>query len=250
MSVVSVRQPSVLGTVAHELRGPLSALQITSELLDRDYDVLEPQQVKTMISSIHRRALWLRGLMENLLTSASISDGRLQVVKRPTDLRTVVQDVRPVVEPLLARTQQRLRIRSRSALPLVVGDERRLAQVLINLVTNASKYSGIKTTIDLTIGVRAGQVRVTVADRGPGIAAEQAKRVFEPYYRGGRTDGDGVGIGLSVVHSIIEAHGGRVGVKNRAAGGACFWFELAALESLTSSPSGNSETHDDERRIG
>lgn len=250
MSVVSVRQPSVLGTVAHELRGPLSALQITSELLDRDFDVLEPQQVKVMISSIHRRALWLRGLMENLLTSASINDGRLQVARRPTDLRSVIEDVRPVVEPLLARTQQRLRVRGRASLPLVDGDERRLAQVLINLVTNASKYSGIKTTIDLSVGLRSGKVRVTVADRGPGIAPELAERLFEPYYRAGRTDGDGMGIGLSVVRSIIEAHGGSVGVKNRASGGACFWFELTALEPAVSSVPSENEMHDYERRIG
>ena len=250
MSVVSVRQSSVLGTVAHELRGPLSALQMTSELLDRDFDVLESQQVKVMISSIHRRALWLRGLMENLLTSASINDGQLQVVRRPTNIRNVVEDIRPVVEPLLARTQQRLRIRSSPQLPLVAGDERRLGQVLINLITNASKYSGIKTTIDLTIGVRSGKVRVTVADRGPGIPADMASRLFEPYYRAGRTDGDGMGIGLSVVRSIIEAHDGRVGVKKRAAGGSCFWFELAPLEGVVTSESSENETHDYERRIG
>jgi signal transduction histidine kinase len=77
-----------------------------------------------------------------------------------------------------------------------------------------------------------------------------ASRLFEPYYRAGRTDGDGMGIGLSVVRSIIEAHDGRVGVKNRAAGGSCFWFELAPLEGVVTSESSENETHDYERRIG
>jgi K+-sensing histidine kinase KdpD len=250
MTVVSVSQPSILGTIAHELRGPLNALQMTSELLDRDLETLEPQQVKAMVASMHRRALWLRELMENLLASASATDGRLQVTRRVMDIRSVLDDVRPVVDPLLARKQQRLRVRSRTALPFVAADARRLAQVLINLITNACKYSGINTTIDLNMTVRAGQVRVTVADQGPGIAAEFSRRIFEPYERAGRTDSDGIGIGLSVVRSIIEAHGGRVGVKKRAAGGACFWFELAPVEGLSASLSGDIKLFEYERRLG
>lgn len=247
MSVVSVEQPNVLATIAHELRNPLSALQTTSELLDRDLELLDQAQVRSMVSSIHRRALWLRGLMENLLTAATVRDGHLQVVRRPIDLRTVVDDARPIVEPLLARKQQQLRVRARAALPIVIGDERRIAQVLINLVTNASTYAGINTRIDLTLTARGGAVRVVVGDRGPGIAADVAARLFEPYFRAGRTDGDGIGIGLSVVRSIVEAHGGRVGVKNRAGGGASFWFEIPAIAASALATSG---VADYERSVG
>lgn len=249
MSVVSVHQPSVLATIAHELRNPLSALQTTSELLDRDLDSLDQAQVRSMVSSIHRRALWLRGLMENLLTTATIRDGRFQIVRRPTDLRAVVDEARPIVEPLLARKQQRLRVRSRATLPLIAGDERRLAQVLINLVTNASKYSGINTPIDVTLSVRRGAVQAVVSDRGPGISADVLAGLFEPYYRAGRSDGDGIGIGLSVVRSIVEAHGGQVGVKNRAGGGASFWFQIAAITTAASAAS-SENGGEYERRLG
>jgi signal transduction histidine kinase len=79
-----------------------------------------------------------------------------------------------------------------------------------------------------------GAVRVAVGDRGPGVAPEQAERLFEPYYRSPATAGsgkDGVGLGLSIVKSIVEAHGGAVGVESRRGGGARFWFSVPAVSS-------------------
>jgi two-component system sensor histidine kinase KdpD len=248
MSALFVQRASDLSTIAHEMRTPLSALQTTSELLDRDFEELEQQQMRSMVSSIHRGVVWLRGLMENLLTAASVQDGRFEIHRRPIDLRDVVAEVRHLSRPLLARKQQQVRVRSARSLPRVAADERRLAQVVLNLVTNASKYSGIGTRIDVTISTRSGKVRVTVADRGPGIPAGSAARIFEPYERGGRTDGDGVGIGLSVVRSILEAHGGTVGVKNRRAGGSVFWFELSALAGFPLTQ--GSDFMANERRVG
>jgi two-component system sensor histidine kinase KdpD len=221
----------VIATVAHELRGPLSALETASELLDRDFDLLDAQQVKVMVSSIHRRALWLRGLMENLLCAATADDGRLQIHARPVELRGLIEDARLLMDPLLKRKAQQLRMRTRPMLPFVGGDGHKLSQVMLNLLSNASKYSGDGTTIEVGVTMRSGLVRVTVADRGPGVASEHAAHLFEAYDRAGRTDGDGLGIGLSVVRSIIEAHGGRVGYADRAGGGAIFWFELAPMET-------------------
>jgi signal transduction histidine kinase len=86
--------------------------------------------------------------------------------------------------------------------------------------------------------VRNGGIRVSVADRGPGIAAEQAQRLFEAYYRSPSTANsgkDGVGLGLSIVKSIVEAHAGRVGVESRKGGGARFWFELPTVGAAPAS---------------
>jgi K+-sensing histidine kinase KdpD len=207
----------------------LSALETASEVLDRDFDLLDQQQVRVMVSSIHRRALWLRGLMENLLCAATIGDGQLQVHLRPVSLREVVDEGAQLVEPLLKRKGQRLRVSSRPTLPLVAADPQRLTQVLLNLISNASKYSGGETLIELTLTLREGRVRVAVCDRGSGVPRAKSAQLFEPYYRAGRTDGDGIGIGLSVVRSIVEAHNGHVGFANRRGGGAMFWFDLPAM---------------------
>jgi signal transduction histidine kinase len=123
-------------------------------------------------------------------------------------------------------------VRFASRLPEVLADSRRLGQVLINLILNASKFGEEKTPIDVTISVRGGGVHVAVSDRGPGVSSDQADRLFEPYYRApasAASGKDGVGLGLSIVKSIVEAHGGRVGVENRRGGGARFWFFIPTV---------------------
>jgi signal transduction histidine kinase len=225
---------TVLATVAHELRGPLTALATSSELLAEDFLNLDPAQVQGMLAGIHRRTIWLQGLVENLLSAAAIREGRLQLYRQSLTLSDVLADVQAVVEPLLAQRSQRLRIRLSGPVPEVLADSRRLGQVLVNLILNASKFGPPSSDIEINVSRKGPAVRVTVADRGPGVPPEQAARLFEPYYRAPATAGsgkDGVGLGLSIVKSIIEAHAGRVGVESRRGGGARFWFELPVVST-------------------
>ena len=222
-------EKTLLATVAHELRGPITALVTSTELLDRDFDLLDQRQVRVMISAIHRRTVWLRGLMENLLYAATLGDGKLVLQRRPLQIGELIAEMESVVRPLLDRKDQRLRVMAPRTLPIVWLDSRRVAQVFINLISNASKFSGNGTAIDVTATTRGGRVRVTVADQGPGVSPKDAERLFSAFYRGTaakRTGADGLGIGLAVVKSIVEAHGGTVGVTNRRTGGAAFWIAL------------------------
>ena len=122
---------TVLATVAHELRGPLMALATSSELLAEDYLHLDPDQVKNMLGAMHRRTLWLQGLVENLLCAATIREGRLQLYRQSLSLCDLLEDVQAVVGPILAQRGQRLRVRCANRLPEVLADSRRLGQVLI-----------------------------------------------------------------------------------------------------------------------
>src|SRR5229473_1486287 len=145
---------TVMATIAHELRGPLTALATSSELLAEDFLHLDPEQIKSMLGAMHRRTVWLQGLVENLLCAATIREGRLNLYRQSLSLRDVLTDVDIVVGPLLAQRGQRLRIRMASRLPEVLADSRRLGQVLINLILNASKFGVPNTSIDVTISVR------------------------------------------------------------------------------------------------
>jgi signal transduction histidine kinase len=216
----------VIATVAHELRGPMSALATASELLERDLDGLNGEQVRRMVSAMHRRVLWMNQLVDNLLCNAAADDGRLTIHPQPLDLRAAVDEIQSAVGPMLARRGQRLAVVADRALPLVAGDPHRVGQVLLNLISNAHKYADANTTIDTTLSLRAAFVRVSVSDEGPGIPPGSSDRVFRAYDRAGRTGGEGLGIGLSVVRSIVEAHGGHVGVTSRRPRGSTFWFEL------------------------
>ena len=182
-SPLPAHELSVLATVAHELRGPLTAMAQSSELLAEDFLNLDPEQIKSMLGALHRRTLWLQGLVENLLCAATIREGRLQLYRQSLSLSDLLADVEAVVGQLLSQRQQRLRVRMSQRLPEVLADSRRLGQVLINLILNASKFGIANSPIDVTISSRNGTVRVSVADRGPGVSIDQADRLFEPYYR-------------------------------------------------------------------
>src|SRR5258708_23675640 len=199
---------TVMATIAHELRGPLTALATSSELLAEDFLHLDPEQVKTMLGAMHRRTLWLQGLVENLLCAATIREGRLQLYRQSLSLVDLLEDVDAVVGPLLAQRGQRLRVRFGHAVPEVIGDSRRLSQVLVNLILNASKFGAANSPIDLTIVTHGDEVRLSVGDRGPGVSAEHMHRLFEPYYRDPASSGsgkDGGGLGPSLVQSIAHA---------------------------------------------
>jgi signal transduction histidine kinase len=222
----------VLAAVAHELRTSLTALATSSELLAEDLETLDPSEIRGMVAAIRRGAVWIQALVENLLCAAAIREGRFRVQPRPIDLLDVVEDIVPIVGPLLAQRGQRLRSSQRGALPHVAADARRVGQVLVNLISNAAKFSAPGTPIDIGLTGRAGWLRVSVSDCGPGLPPGGRARLFEPFERGEaaeRGGPEGVGLGLAIVASIVEAHSGRVGAENRPGGGARFWFELPVV---------------------
>lgn len=225
-----VGELKLLSIIAHELRAPLASLTTSAGLLLEDFDVVEREQLRRMIATIHRGSLWLQNLVDNLLNAAAISSGRLRLKREVIDLADVVLEITPVVEPILTLKGQSLYLAANPGAGLVLADPRRIGQVLVNLVLNASKYAGPGTAIDIAITQEAGRVRLTVADQGPGIPPGTEDRIFEPFYQASRPDcsPEGVGLGLAIVRWLVEAHGGSVGGANRPEGGACFWFELPA----------------------
>jgi signal transduction histidine kinase len=227
---VAQHELTVLATVAHELRGPLTALATSSELLAEDFVHLETEQIKDMLGAMHRRALWLQGLVENLLCAATIREGRLALYRQSLSLADLLRDVDAVVRPILAKRGQVLRVRAAAGLPEVLADSRRLGQVLMNLILNASKFGESNSPIDVTLSfTRDGVARVAVADRGPGLPPGGAERLFDAYVRSAaatQSGKEGVGLGLAIVKAVAEAHGGSVGVESTPGAGATFVFAL------------------------
>jgi two-component system sensor histidine kinase KdpD len=229
-------KPQLLSEVAHELRAPLAALATGSALLAEDYEQLDPARVRELVAVIHRGTVWLQELVENLLCASTVQAGRFQVWPQPTDVPEVVTEVQAVLAPVLRQKAQALRVASGATTPPVLADRRRLVQALVNLISNASKFSEAGRPIDVAVRPRKGAVRVTVADRGPGLPPGPAAQLFQPYYRGAPTTQagkEGVGLGLAIVHWIVEQHGGRIGARNRHGGGAKFWFDLPNVVSAS-----------------
>jgi signal transduction histidine kinase len=219
----------VLAEVAHELRTPLAAIAASAELLADNGHGLSADRVRKTARDILRASVWLQTLVENILLANAVMAGRFRLSLELLELPEILNEVRPLLAPVLERRHQRLRASRRGGEVRMLGDRRRLAQVLLNLLSNASRHAPVGGTIDLFVRGGDQRVRVIVADRGPGLGEAGAADLFEPFYQGAspRTlDGGGVGLGLTVVRTIVERHGGRVGAMNRKGGGAAFWFEL------------------------
>ncbi len=225
-----------LANIAHEFRTPLSALAASIELLMDRTSTLSQAELRDLLTSLHLGILSLQTLVDNLLEGASIEAGRFRVYPRPSSLGEITAEALRMMQPLLDKRRQRLVVKFPESLPLVRADPRRTVQVLINLLSNASKYGPDQADIVVSATTMSAWVCVTVADRGPGIPLEYREHLFRRFMLPAPGDDDanaaryGVGLGLSVVKAIVEAQDGQVGVEDRPDGGSIFWFTLAVVE--------------------
>jgi PAS domain S-box-containing protein len=224
-----------LSNISHEFRTPLAALNASVELLMDEFEDLSRSEQTELLTSIHLSVTGLQTLIDNLLESASIEAGRFTIHPRTSDFSELVDEALSIMKPLLNRRQQKLRLDLRSHIPEVYVDPTRLVQVLVNLLSNASKYSPMMETLILSAAVEQNWLRVSVSDHGPGISEEDRESLFRRFVRLETEDGAqyGVGLGLSVVKAIITQHGGEVGVDPRPGGGSIFWFVIPLAGGAT-----------------
>ncbi len=217
-----------LANISHEFRTPLSALKASVELLLDGVGTFTTDETLELARSIHFSVTSLQTLVDNLLESVSIEAGRFRIRRHPTDLASLVADATALMTPLLERRNQQLITHLPGHLPALSADPMRLTQVLVNLLSNASKYGPTDEPIELSIESVEAAVKVSVADRGSGIPLAQRDSLFHRFIRLDEKDTAqyGVGLGLSVVKTIVESHGGAVGLDERPGGGSIFWFTL------------------------
>jgi signal transduction histidine kinase len=171
----------------------------------------------------------LHTLVDNLLESASIEARRFTVSPRATDLGNIIAEAAQTMQPLLKKYGQRLTVELPMEIPIVQSDPRRTVQVLINLISNASKYGPPDEEITLHVTSEPEWVHVSVIDRGTGIPPKDRENLFRRFVypdAGDAASQAGAGLGLSVVKAIVEAQGGQVGVFDREGTGAVFWFTI------------------------
>ncbi|MFO7679787.1 MAG: ATP-binding protein [Chloroflexota bacterium] len=226
LSRAEVLRRQMTADIAHELRTPLTVIQGNIEALQ---DGVFPLSIEALDPILDKTAL-LNRLVEDLRQLTLAETGQLSLDKQPTDLHALTLQTIEAFQPAAVERSIMLEIDSPSHLPLVQADRQRVQQVLMNLLSNALRYTPDGGTI--TVRLAAGkQMRVVVQDQGPGISPDALPNVFERFYRveQGRTratDGSGSGLGLAVARSLVEAHGGQIGVESLPSLGAAFWFTL------------------------
>jgi signal transduction histidine kinase len=220
--------------VAHELRTPIAAQSASLDLLVDDALSMPPAQLMTMISTLRRSALRLEHLVENLLDAGSIEAGTFQVRAVPASIRACLREAMAFTQTLLDAKHQQLETRLRSDSDRVLADPRRTAQVLANLIANASRYAPESTTVTVATEGRDGFVQVSVIDEGPGIPADEQPRLFQRFFRSRevRDQAGGLGLGLTICRAIVVAHGGDIRVESQVGRGTSVHFTLPKARQL------------------
>jgi two-component system, OmpR family, sensor kinase len=213
---------------SHELRTPLAAVRAYSELYERGA-ATRPEDLNRAMSGINRESERMSLLVDDLLLLARLDEGR-PLEREPVDLREVVDEA---VET--ARTVEPSRPIELEAEPAVVlGDKDRLRQVVDNLLSNVRSHTPAEAAVHVSVSRNGTNAVLAVADRGPGMDAEEVERVFERFHRGDPTRSrasGGVGLGLSIVAAVAEAHGGSASAESEPGHGSTFRVTLPLLKA-------------------
>lgn len=238
------QQMDFVAGVSHELRTPLAVIDSAGYNLTKGV-IKDPQRIVDYGTLIRKQTRSLQDMVEQILEFAGVQSGKQKYELHPTSVNQVINEVIASSQPLLAEGDFQLETNIAPDLPVVMADSPALARAIQNLLNNAMKYSGENRWIGITAqaatNAKGSEVRITVADHGLGISAEDQRHIFEPFYRGDDVRAaqiHGNGLGLSLVKNIVTAHNGRITVESAIGKGSQFTIALPAVaeKALQTSP--------------
>ncbi len=228
---------SLVSTVSHELRTPLAAIKgYASTLLaeDVEWDLTSQREFITVISDEADR---LSNLVNNLLDLSRIEAGSLRLSREECDLNGMIQRA---AKQARLHNGNRFEVQVEAGLPALYADPTRMESILRNLIENSIKYAGAEAVIRVAVQKDKGNVVFRVSDNGPGIPPEEARRIFDSFYRVDESFSriaSGAGLGLAICQGLVRAHGGKIWVEPQEAG-ACFAFFIPLEASVENNPEG------------
>ena len=242
-SDLSTLQLDFLSKVSHEFKTPLTSIRMFTETLAER--MLNDEQRQRCLSMLQQETLRLEAMISRLLDFGRMEAGKMIYHQQPESVSGVVDSALSAFEPNRLREQVNLSVDVAPELPPVMADREMMSQALLNLLHNAVKYGGEDRSIELVCGRQNGRVAISVRDHGPGIPRKERHRIFERFYRIddrlSRTQ-EGSGLGLAIVRHVVQAHGGRVVVRNRPRGGAEFQILLPVANGRADP---TADTHED-----
>ncbi|HSP56093.1 MAG TPA: HAMP domain-containing sensor histidine kinase, partial [Dehalococcoidia bacterium] len=216
-----------LTTVSHELRTPLTSIMMAAEMLLEEEEADDPESTRTkLVRNITKGASRLRVLVSDLVDVSREDEFQPRLELDRVPLSDVIANAVSIIQPLAAAKRQTIDVDLGAPDAVVFVDRLRFDQVLINLLSNAQRYSPPAGRIKLATSLEKGEVIIRVSDSGPGVSSDVREMIFEPFYRGDRS---GLGLGLAIAKSLVELHNGRIWVENRRRGpGSVFCVALPA----------------------
>ena len=223
--------------MSHELRTPLAAILGYAELIQEGFYGPLSDQALESLTRIRSNGMHLLGLINTVLDIAKIESGQFTLNMSEYAIESVVETVRSATESLAQNKKLALKTEVAKSLPIGVGDEQRLTQVLLNLVGDAIKFTDAGE-VRVTAKAIDGHFAVTVADTGPGIPAEHQTRIFDQFHQVDSSNTKakgGTGLGLAIAKQIVEMHGGRIWVESTIGKGSTFQMEIPARAEVARS---------------
>lgn len=216
----------LLGTVIHDLKTPISSIKSYADLISHSGGLNERQE--RYLERIHTAVSNMTNLVNDLLDLVWI-ESDMEIVKQPCNLLEIAQAQVQAHEGLAEEKQVSIHLSYKDDLKPILADERRIHQVMDNLISNGLKYSRQNGNVWITITPYRKTVKVSVRDDGIGISQDDLPHVFERFFRASRREAvkiEGSGLGLSIAKAIVERHGGQIGVSSELDKGSTFWFSL------------------------
>ena len=232
LETASRHKSQFLANMSHELRTPLNAILGFSQLLRGEvYGDLNEKQ-EEYLDDILTSAGHLLALINDILDLSKVEAGQIELEVAPFSLREALERGVVMVRERATKDGVRVALEAYPEADIVSGDERRVRQVIFNLLSNAVKFTPQGGTVDVSAVRVNGEVRVSVADTGPGIAREDHDRIFEEFQQteAGAAQREGTGLGLALSKRLVELHGGRIWVDSELGKGSTFVFTLPARE--------------------
>lgn len=221
----------ILAIVSHDLRNPLNAALMSAALLLELLPDGERTMERTQLQIIKRSTERMTRLIQDLLDVARIEAGHLSVEAHPIEVNALLREAVEVHLPVADVEGIRLEARVSGRGERILADHERLVQVLSNLVGNALKFTGKGGSILVTAEALEGEVRISVADSGPGIPAESLPHLFTPFWQARKADRRGAGLGLPIAAGIVEAHGGAIWAESEVGKGSTFSFTVPLADA-------------------
>jgi signal transduction histidine kinase len=220
--------------LSHELKTPLTALKVSADIFAAEGGITPGSLHSELLGSIRSSTERMEKRISELLDFLKLQSASLELKLEPLNTKQAIEDSIALILPQTLAKKQTILTDVPNSLPMAMLDRKRLEQILLNLLANANKYTPSRGKIK--VGARAldSSLVVEISDTGCGISPQEQELIFEPYYRGkGQSSSTGLGIGLTLTKSLVELHGGEIGVGSELGKGSTFTFTLPLITPQT-----------------
>ncbi len=216
-----------VAVVSHDLRNPIGTIVSCANILKNDKSFKESAKTNILwVDMIKRNAEFAMRLINDILDMERIAEGKIQLQRKPCSVNDLISEVVEGLTNTAVSKKIKFKTCKRAVVVDINCDRDRVAQVLLNLISNAIKFTPEQGSITVTSHQRKKHIKISVKDNGPGISKDQQARIFERFAQVGDTHRSGLGLGLHIAKTLVEAHGGKLQVKSLNGKGSEFSFTL------------------------